>query len=114
MGKMIDNFTAEELSALANELREAGMFQSYVTKQFVIEQEAKKLGILATKNLTKNIESIADEALDNFEYSKNCKAKITRRRKNYVPLEISENYKTIVLGILKVIEPYISKQNDAE
>jgi len=101
---MIENMSQKDITALLKELGDAGYVVKGNEKASVVKSEAEKAfgcKVFITHDIRKNITDLADRLTDNYEE----KSKITVRR-SCIPLEIDEEYRKIVSGILEVMRPY--------
>lgn len=114
--KMIDNFSLAELEVIVKELRESGYFDTHVYKKTVVDEALKSVGLSdLSEKISKSILEITDEVTDNYEEKSRWSSKLkdfrmTRIKRNYVPLEIESKYKNVVISITKAIKPYVEKQ----
>lgn len=101
---MIENMSQKDITALLKELGDAGYVVKGNEKASVLKSEAEKAfgcKVFMTQDIRKSITDLADRLTDNYEE----KRKNTVRR-SCVPLEIDEEYRKIVSGILEVMRPY--------
>ena len=104
---MIEGMSQKDIAMLLKELGDAGYVVKGNEKASLIKSEAEKIfacEVFITQNIRNSITELADWATDNFE-KKNARD----YRRPVVPLVIDEEYRKIVSGILKVLQPYFGK-----
>lgn len=101
---MIENMSQRDITLLLKELGDAGYVVKGNDKGSILKSEAEKAfgcKVFMTQDIRKSITDLADRLTNNYE--ENRKNMVKRA---CVPLNIDEDYKKIIRGILEVMRPY--------
>ena len=101
---MIEKYTDEELQTIIKELRAVGYEVKQTSKQLLMKEEAVKIfggDPFVTHEIGGSIFRIADFITGNYDMKNKNKS-----ARKHIPGNIEEKYRTIVSGMLKVIQPY--------